>query len=299
MTKTNSQQNEIANKQAVLDERNIADAVLNRIATFEKSGALNLPKDYSVGNALKFAWLMLTETVDKEKRPVLSVASKESVANALLQMCIQGLNPMKKQCYFIAYGSKLEMQRSYQGSVAVAKRYSTLVEINANIIYNDDEFVYGIDNSTGRMHIVKHEQHIENIDINKIKGAYAVAIFNDGTSKIETMTILQIKKAWAQGKGGGNTMAHQNFTDEMAKKTVINRLCKSIINSSDDTALFDDEKETPTVYDAAEEEIIEKENKIEMRLQQPAVKPVDEVQEVDYTEVSAGAESKQQSIPGF
>ena len=36
-----------------------------------------------------------------------------------------------------------------------------------------------------------------------------------------------------------------------------------------------------------------------MRLQQPAAKPVDEVQEVDYTEVSAGAETKQQSIPGF
>ena len=48
-------------------------------------------------------------------------------------------------------------------------------------------------------------------------------------------------------------------------------------------------------------ELIEKENKIEMRLQQPAAKPVDEVQEVDYTEVSAGAgaETKQQSIPGF
>lgn len=94
-------------------------------------------------------------------------------------------------------------------------------------------------------------------------------------------------------------MAHQNFTDEMAKKTVINRLCKSIINSSDDTALFDDEKETPTVYDTAEEEIIEKENKIEMRLQQPTSKPIDDVKEVDYTEVSIEAESKQQSIPGF
>ena len=55
---------------------------------------------------------------------------------------------------------------------------------------------------------------------------------------------------------------NKNFTDEMAKKTVINRLCKSIINSSDDTALFDDEKETTTVYDTAEEEIIEKENKL-------------------------------------
>ena len=94
-------------------------------------------------------------------------------------------------------------------------------------------------------------------------------------------------------------MAHQNFTDEMAKKTVINRICKSIINSSDDTALFDDEKETPTVYDAAEEEIIEKENKIEMRLQQPTSKHIDDVKEVDYTEVSIEAESKQQSIPGF
>ena len=57
---------------------------------------------------------------------------------------------------------------------------------------------------------------------------------------MEVMTLLQIKTAWKQGYGGGNTKAHQNFTDEMCKKTVIGRLCKSIINNSDDSALFNE-----------------------------------------------------------
>lgn len=221
-----------------IEEKTLADNILNRVNQFAKAGALNLPKEYSPANALKLAWLQLSQTVDKEKRPVLEVCNKESIASALLEMCIQGLNPMKKQCYFIAYGGKLEMQRSYQGSIAVAKRVSPLVSVHAQVIYNDDVFEYSVDINNGTKKVIKHDQKMENIDLNKIKGAYAIALFADGTTDMEVMNILQIKKAWLQGKGGGNTGAHQNFTDEMCKKTVINRICKGIINNSDDSALF-------------------------------------------------------------
>lgn len=121
-------------------EKTLADNVLNKVNMFAKTGALKLPENYSAANALKFAWLMLSQTVDKDKRPVLQTCSKESVANAFLEMCIQGLNPMKKQCYFIAYGGKLEMQRSYQGSIAVAKRVGNVKSVHANVIYEGDVF---------------------------------------------------------------------------------------------------------------------------------------------------------------
>lgn len=250
-------------------EKTLADNVLNRVNMFAKSGALKLPENYSAANALKFAWLMLTQTVDKDKKPVLQTCSKESVANALLEMCIQGLNPMKKQCYFIAYGGKLEMQRSYQGSIAVAKQVGGIKSVHANVIFEGDVFEYEVNPNTGRKHVTKHEQKIENIDLNKIRGAYAVAVFADGSTNMEAMNILQIKKAWAQGKGGGNTGAHLNFTDEMCRKTVINRLCKTIINNSDDSSLFKSEEENQpeiTVDATVIEEIKENANATEISI---------------------------------
>ena len=54
---------------------------------------------------------------------------------------------------------------------------------------------------------------------------------------LEVMTMKQIKKAWGQGTAfnSGKSKAHNDFTDEMAKKTVRNRVCKMFANTSDDS----------------------------------------------------------------
>lgn len=83
----------------------------------------------------------------------------------------------------------------------------------------------------------KHSSSITNIG-GKIIGAYAVCVLEDGTSFAEIMSIGQIQKAWEQGVMKGGSPAHKNFDDQMVKKTVINRACKTLINSSDDTALY-------------------------------------------------------------
>ena len=62
----------------------------------------------------------------------------------------------------------------------------------------------------------------------------------DGQNYIEIMNIGQIRKAWNQGAAKGASGAHINFTDEMAKKTVINRACKLFFNTSDDSDLLID-----------------------------------------------------------
>lgn len=229
---------------AVQKYDNISEQVLARIEDFQKTGGMVLPKDYSVENHMKSAWLILQATTDRSGQQALAVCTKESIANALLDMVLQGLAVSKKQGYFIVYGNKLEFQRSYFGTVALAKRTGGIkTEPVANVIYEGDEFIYTIDPKTARISIVKHEQKIENIDNNKIKGAYALVTLADGSTQVTIMSMAQIRAAWGQGATKGNSPAHKNFAEEMAKKTVIGRACKTIINSSDDAWLYEGKRD--------------------------------------------------------
>lgn len=232
-----SEQNNVTTEVAI-SEKNISEIVLARINMLEKEGGLNTPLNYSVSNAIKSAWLMLLTAVDKDNRPVLSVCTKESIANTLLDMVIQGLNPAKKQCYFICYGNSLQLSRSYLGSIAVTKRLKGIKDIFANIIYEGDEFEYIIDVETGSKKIIKHNQSFQNIDITKIKGAYAIIIREGTFPYCEIMTMKQIRASWEQGKAKGESPAHKKFPEEMAKKTTINRACKTFWNTSDDSSLL-------------------------------------------------------------
>ena len=232
----------------------ITTQVLSRVKSLQQAGGILLPPDYSVENALKGAELILQDLTTRDGKPVLEVCTRPSVANALLQMVTEGLTVLKKQGAFIAYGNKLTWQREYFGTVALAKRFSRVQKIRANVVYEGDVMKYEVDPSTGIKRLVKHEQEPENIDLNKIKGAYAILIEEDGTPVFEYMTITQIRKAWMQGAAKGNNTAHQNFTDEMCKKTVINRICKPYINESDDSALYNSTNETVEYTEVHDEE---------------------------------------------
>lgn len=195
---------------------------------------LSFPADYNPTNALMGAYLIMKETTDKNGKCILESCSQASIANSLMDMATLGLNASKKQGYFIAYGGKCQFQKSYFGNITLAKR-NGLKTINAEIIYDGDTFKYHIEN--GMKVIDVHEQDFMNIDNDKILGAYAVAIMDDGRKVVEVMNINQIKKAWNQRMGGLKEDAnstHMKFKDQMAKKTVINRLCKLIGNTSTD-----------------------------------------------------------------
>lgn len=249
----NQEKKEVAKTSAEvkLINKQITDQVLEKINSFQQNKELTLPKDYSPENALKSALLVLSEQKDKNGVSVLEACTKTSVANALLKMVVEGMSVIKKQGYFIPYGKDLTWSRSYQGSVALAKRLGDVKDVVSNVIYQDDVFEFQVDVETGYKRIIKHEQKIENIDNGKIKGAYAVVIYNDGRKDLEVMTLAEIKQAWMQGQMKGNSGAHNNFTQEMCKKTVINRACKTPINSSNDANLYhsdeQEEQETKSV----------------------------------------------------
>lgn len=195
---------------------------------------LSFPADYNPTNALMGAYLIMKETTDKNGKCILESCSQASIANSLMDMATLGLNASKKQGYFIAYGGKCQFQKSYFGNITLARR-NGLKAINAEIIYDGDTFKYHIEN--GMKVIDVHEQDFMNIDNDKILGAYAVAVMDDGRKVVEVMNINQLKKAWNQRMGGlkeDASSTHMKFKDQMAKKTVINRLCKLIGNTSTD-----------------------------------------------------------------
>lgn len=225
-------QTQAPTNKGVAVEKDMSASVLKRVEEMRANGELQLPNNYSAPNALRAAWLQISNMTDKQGGSVLAMVAPASVANTLMKMVKQGLNPDKGQCYFIKYGKDLTLLRSYQGASVVAKR-NGMIGITGTIVYQNDEFEVEV--KLGRTIITKHVQKFENIDDAKIIGAYATATMEDGSVIVELMNMNQIKKAWAQGQGEGNV--HRNFPGEMCKKTVINRLTKGIINSSDDADL--------------------------------------------------------------
>ena len=226
-----------------LVKKDVVDVVGKKVQEFVSRGELHLPPNYSVENAMKSAWLILQNTVNKDKRPVLEVCSKDSIANALLDMAVQGLNPAKKQGYFIAYGKQLTFQRSYFGTMAVTKRVTGAKEINAYVIYEGDEVEYELKNA--KIVNLVHKQKFGNINKDKIAGAYATIIMPDENVYYEVMTMDEIRMAWKKSQMWGKDQdkerkgsTHDEYRQEMAKKTVINRACKRFLNSSDDGSLL-------------------------------------------------------------
>lgn len=236
------------NQVVVKKQNEITDQVFNKVQQLQEVGSLVLPKNYAAGNALKSAQLILAETKGKNDKLALECCTKESIANCLLDMVKMGLEPSKKQCYFVVYGDKLQLMTSYFGKLAIAKRVSELKDVKAFVVYEGDEFETEFDLDTLEMKIKSYKPNVLNVNLDKITGAFAVPIFKNGRKgDVVYMSIQQIKNSWNQGYAKGKSGAHTNFTDEMCKKTIITRVCKMLINSSDDGDLID-------TYSGAEEE---------------------------------------------
>src|SRR5690625_2794712 len=222
----------MSNKQVAIIQKDITDSVNGSLARLQEDG-LTLPPNYSASNALKSAFFKLQEVKDRQKRPALDVCTKDSIANSLLDMVVQGLSPAKTQCYFIVYGTELQMSRSYFGTQAVLKRLTNVKDIWANVIYQDDVFDYEI--GRGREKLVKHTTAFENRD-KEILGAYAVIQTAEDEELLTVMTRKEFEASWSQSKT--KQAVHKKFPQEMAKRTVINRAAKAFINTSDDSDLL-------------------------------------------------------------
>lgn len=220
--------------QGPVNVRELSDQVAGRLEDLKDEG-LALPTNYSAQNALKAAYLRLQGVKDRQGRPALTVCSQSSIANALLDMAIQGLSPAKNQCYFIVYGNELQMQRSYFGTIAALKRLASIEDIDAQVVHRGDKFEIGAD-EIGHIVVTKFEPSFTNLD-KELIGAFAFIKLANGRVDYTVMTKAQIDTSWAQSRNRQNNV-QKKFSDEMAKRTVLNRAAKMFINTSDDSDLL-------------------------------------------------------------
>lgn len=290
--------NEMVKKEAnklpvVKEEANITDNVLNKIQKFQSNGQIYFPNNYSPENALKSAWLKLQDVKDKNGKLALEVCTRESVANALLNMVIQGLNPMKNQCYFIPYGNQLTLMRSYFGSITVAKQFGEIEDITAEVIYEGDKLETEI--KRGKTLIRTHTRSFENINKAKIVGAYATILYKDNTEESVVMTLDQIKTSWKKSKLNpeGKDSTHSLYTEDMCKRTVINKICKYYINTKDDSNL----NMIKQAFETSDEEL--KESEVEYEIQEKANKEVIDIkpETTDIVEDTENASIEENEVP--
>lgn len=201
----------------------------------KKNGDVILPPNYDVNDAVKALYLKTIQTVDKQKRPVLEVCTRESIEQVVQNYVSKGLNIAKNQCYLVCYGNTLTLQESYFGKQKEANAYAGIT-INSNVIY-EGEKVNIVVRPNGTK-IIEHTPDFSKFDTNKIVGAYAIAV-NDKGEVVDSdiMTMKEIRQSWAKSSSGGTV--HKEFPVEMTRKTVIARLAKRFINTSDDSTKFE------------------------------------------------------------
>lgn len=185
---------------------------------------IRVPEGYSVGVEINTALL------DIAQNTALWRCSKESIMTALRNMVLQGLSAAKKQCYFVPYNGQMQLQRSYFGTISTLKIAFPWLEVFADVLYEGDGYQLSVDPVYGFKSLTVTASSIDNMD-NPIKAAYGYIIDTRANRRVYgmVMTWKEIQKSWSRAK----TKNVQNeFPQEMAKRTLIQRMCKMYINTT-------------------------------------------------------------------
>lgn len=178
-----------------------------------------MPKGFNKTRFIQNCMVVLQDVKDIEKM------NPASIARTMLKGAFLGLDFFNKECYAIPYGNTLQFQTDYKGEKKLAKKYSVnpVRDIYAKLVRKGDE--YQVDVEDGKQ-TFKYKPVPFNGD--EIVGAFAVALFEDGTMIIEDMSAAEIEEVRKNYSKQANGPAWTKSKGEMYKKTVLRRLCKNI-----------------------------------------------------------------------
>ena len=180
-------------------------------------------------------------------------------------------------CAGNTYGGNLQVQPSYFGKIAQLKELPEIKSIKSDVVREGEDFTF--DDFK-----ISHKKTLETLD-NPIVAAYAIIQTHDGDETIEVMSAAQINQSWAQSKSKKLTFTKHGqkhlvpvndvqakFPDQMAKRTVISRAAKFVVNTSKNPSVAEVENEesgngvrdvTPVDDELVLEEVVKLDNVIE------------------------------------
>lgn len=177
-----------------------------------------LPKDLNKQRFLQNCMTVLGEND-------YSSCDPKSVARTLMKGAYLGLDFFNGECYAIKYKDSVSFQTDYKGELKLCKKYSSnpIKDIYAKVVREGDEFEEVIVNGQQSINF-----RPKNFNDGEILGAFAVCLYKDGSMIYDTMSKAEIE---ATRQNYSKMSAGQAWTKsfpEMAKKTVLRRLCKLI-----------------------------------------------------------------------
>lgn len=180
--------------------------------------ALALPRHLSADRMLRIAMTSIRRT------PKLASCSQQSLLGAIMQAAQLGLEPdgVLGMAYLVPFKEEVQLIVGFKGLVDLARRSGQLSTIYARIVHAADAFEYAYGLSERLEHIPTRED-----DPGDVVAVYAVARLKDGAQQFEVMTKREVDQIRAQSRAAedGPWVTHY---EEMAKKTVLRRLCKML-----------------------------------------------------------------------
>lgn len=152
---------------------------------------------------------------------LLQKCDPQSIQNAVVNLALTGatLNPALAQAYLVPRGGKCCLDISYRGLVKIATDSGSVIDIDATVVYEKDEFDY-------EMGLTPRLKHIPSLepDPGKPMFVYAVAIFPSGYRKFIVLNRKEIDKVKATSKASSGPWVQ--WESEMMRKTAVKKLYK-------------------------------------------------------------------------
>jgi recombination protein RecT len=162
-----------------------------------------------------------------QRTPKLLQCTEKSLAGAIMQASQLGLEPdgVLGHAYLIPYGKQCNFLIGYKGLIALARRSGEIQSIHAVAVYKDDLFHYerGLDEKL----VHKPSREPSNHAAKDVVAAYAVARLKDGAVQWEVMERWAVDTIRDRSQAGKSGPWVTDYA-EMAKKTVLRRLCKTL-----------------------------------------------------------------------
>jgi len=208
-------------------KQNYLVAIYEGLSNSLEEQSVALPQNFN-----KQRFLQNCMTVLQDGRADFSKCDPRTVVRTLLKAAFLGLDFFNNECYAIPYGTSVSFQTDYKGEIKLAKRYSSnpIQDIYAKVVRDGDEFAENIENGKQTVSFTPKP-----FNDGEIIGAFAVCLYKDGGMIYDTMSKAEIEHTRNVFSKASNSKAWKESYGEMAKKTVLRRLCK-LIDLNFDTA---------------------------------------------------------------
>lgn len=197
------------------------------LADYLKSPAVSAKLAEVAGKHMKAEDLTRLALMALNRQPELARCSQVSILRALMDAASLGIKPggTMGRGYLVPRKNRatgdLEccFDPGWRGLVDIARRSGKVKSIESHVVYSSDKFRI----SYGLNPVLEHVPDLQG-DQGTIVAAYAIAVFHDGATQVEVMSLRDLEKIRKSSASQGGPWS--NWFDEMARKSVVKRLCK-------------------------------------------------------------------------